>query len=131
MRPWRFAKERSSGLRASSARAVPSSRVRSSARRAWRDAARFLGRWARGSGPERLRRVGIVFPFLALFLTLSLASSSFATKVNMLNILDQQSATLIIAAAGTLVLVAGGIDLSLGATYSVAGVPPAHFAQTQ
>jgi ribose transport system permease protein len=49
----------------------------------------------------------------------------------MLNILDQQSAMLIIAAAGTLVLVAGGIDLSVGATYSFAGVTAAHFAQSQ
>jgi ribose transport system permease protein len=48
--------------------------------------------------------------------------------VNLLNILDQQSATLIIAAAGTLVLVAGGIDLSVGAVYSLAGVTSAQFA---
>ncbi len=59
---------------------------------------------------------------------LSLSSSSFPTRVNLLNILDQQSAILIIAAAGTLVLVAGGIDLSVGATYSLAGVTSAHFA---
>jgi ribose transport system permease protein len=89
--------------------------------------ARLRGTWL---APERLRRGGIVFPFLALFLTLSLASSSFATKVNMLDILDQQSATLIVAAAGTLVLVAGGIDLSVGAVYSLAGVVAAHFART-
>jgi ribose transport system permease protein len=76
----------------------------------------------------RLRRVGILIPFLILFAVLSLTSSSFATKVNLLNILDQQSATLIIAAAGTLVLVAGGIDLSVGATYSLAAVTSAHFA---
>ena len=77
---------------------------------------------------EQLRRVGILFPFLVLFTVLSLSSSSFATTTNLLNILDQQSATLIIAAAGTLVLVAGGIDLSVGATYSLAGVVSAHFA---
>jgi ribose transport system permease protein len=76
----------------------------------------------------RLRRIGILLPFLILFVVLSLTSSSFATKPNLLNILDQQSATLIIAAAGTLVLVAGGIDLSVGATYSLAGVTSAHFA---
>jgi len=76
----------------------------------------------------RLRRVGILLPFAILFAILSLTSSSFATKVNLLNILDQQSATLIIAAAGTLVLVAGGIDLSVGAVYSLAGVTAAHFA---
>ena len=77
----------------------------------------------------RLRRVGILLPFTILFVVLSLTSSSFFTKVNLLNILDQQSATLIIAAAGTLVLVAGGIDLSVGAVYSLAGVTSAHFAQ--
>ena len=47
----------------------------------------------------------------------------------MLNILDQQSATLIVAAAGTLVLVAGGIDLSVGSVYSLAGVTAAEIAQ--
>jgi ribose transport system permease protein len=76
----------------------------------------------------RLRRVGILIPFAILFAVLSLTSSSFATRTNLLNILDQQSATLIIAAAGTLVLVAGGIDLSVGATYSLAAVTSAHFA---
>ena len=76
----------------------------------------------------RVRGAGILIPFLILFAILSLTSDSFATKVNFLNILDQQSATLIIAAAGTLVLVAGGIDLSVGATYSFAGVTSAHFA---
>ena len=83
------------------------------------------GRRASIAGPasaERLRATGIALPFAALFITLSIASSSFLTKVNLLNILDQQAATLIIAAAGTLVLVAGGIDLSVGAVYALAGV---------
>ena len=78
--------------------------------------------------PARLRGAGILIPFAILFAVLSLTSDSFATKINFLNILDQQSATLIVAAAGTLVLVAGGIDLSVGATYSFAGVTAAHFA---
>ena len=77
---------------------------------------------------DSLRRGGILLPFVILFVVLSLTSDAFATKVNLLNILDQQSAILIIAAAGTLVLVAGGIDLSVGATYSLAGVVAAHFA---
>jgi ribose transport system permease protein len=75
----------------------------------------------------QLRSGGILAAFLILFAVLALTSSPFATKTNLLNILDQQSATLIIAAAGTLVLVAGGIDLSVGATYSLAGVTSAHF----
>ena len=77
----------------------------------------------------RLRAAGIVIPFVVLFIVLTISSSSFATKSNLLNILDQQSATLIIAAAGTLVLVSGGIDLSVGAVYGLAGVIAAELAQ--
>lgn len=68
------------------------------------------------------RNAGILLPFAVLFLSLSIFSSPFLHVSNLRNILDQQSAFLIIAAAGTLVLVAGGIDLSVGATYSLAAV---------
>jgi ribose transport system permease protein len=85
---------------------------------------------ASGFGPDRLlgavqgrwRSAGILIPFLLLFITLTIASSSFLTKANLLNILDQQAATLVIAAAGTMVLVSGGIDLSVGAVYGLASV---------
>ncbi len=83
-------------------------------------------RWAAWS--PRLRSLGILIPFVILFAVLSTTSSAFATKPNLLNILDQQSATLIIAAAGTLVVIAGGIDLSVGAIYGFAGVTSAYFA---
>jgi ribose transport system permease protein len=76
-----------------------------------------------------LRGAGILLPFAALFLMLAVSSSTFATSTNLLNILDQQTATLIVAAAGTLVLVAGGIDLSVGAVSSLAGVTAAQLAQ--
>ncbi len=76
-----------------------------------------------------LRSAGIVVPFAALFVALSASSSSFLTKTNLLNILDQQSAILVIAAAGTLVLISGGLDLSVGATYSFSGVVAAEVAQ--
>jgi ribose transport system permease protein len=78
----------------------------------------------------RLREAGIGIPFVILFIVLSVASSSFFQTSNMLNILDQQASTLIIAAAGTLVLIAGGIDLSVGATYALAGVTAAELAQS-
>jgi ribose transport system permease protein len=77
----------------------------------------------------RLRGAGILIPFAVLVLVLAVTSDSFATETNLLNILDQQTATLIIAAAGTLVLVAGGIDLSVGAIYALAGVTAAKLAQ--
>jgi ribose transport system permease protein len=83
---------------------------------------------ARRFDPDRIRSLGIVFPFLALFVVLSITSSAFLTSTNLLDILDQQSSTLVVAAAGTLVLVAGGIDLSVGATYSLASVTAGHFA---
>jgi ribose transport system permease protein len=63
-----------------------------------------------------------VLPFLTLFLVLALTSSSFATHDNLLNLLDQQSSVLIVAAAGTLVFIAGGLDLSVGAVYALAAV---------
>ncbi len=75
------------------------------------------------------RSAAILIPFVALFLALSIGSGPFLTSANLLNILDQQSATLIIAAAGTLVLISGGLDLSVGATYALAGVISAQMAQ--
>ncbi len=80
----------------------------------------FGGAW-RGKLPS-LRSVAILIPFLILFVALAIGSEPFLTSANLLNILDRQSATLIIAAAGTLVLISGGIDLSVGATYSLAAV---------
>jgi ribose transport system permease protein len=71
----------------------------------------------------RAREGGIIYPFLVLFVVLVILKGSlFANETNMLEILDQQSATLIIAAAGTMVLIAGGIDLSVGATYALCQV---------
>jgi ribose transport system permease protein len=71
----------------------------------------------------RAREGGIIYPFLVLFVVLViLKGSTFANQTNMLQILDQQSATLIIAAAGTMVLIGGGIDLSVGATYALCQV---------
>lgn len=75
------------------------------------------------------RTAGILLPFGVLFVSLSFLSDPFLHTENLLNILDQQSSLLIIAAAGTLVLVAGGIDLSVGATYSLAAVVAATAGQ--
>ena len=78
------------------------------------------------SGTLRLmnswRTAGIAIPFLILFVILSITSQPFLHTSNLINILDQQAATLCIAAAGTLVLVSGGIDLSVGATYGLSTV---------
>jgi ribose transport system permease protein len=68
-----------------------------------------------------IRRTGILIPFLFAFVALSIISSSFLRFQNLTNILDQQAGIIIVACAGTLVLIAGGIDLSLGAVYGLAG----------
>ncbi|HEX7404727.1 MAG TPA: ABC transporter permease [Candidatus Nanopelagicaceae bacterium] len=75
------------------------------------------------------RSSGILLPFSLLFVVLSFSSGAFLNPTNLLNILDQQSAFLIIAAAGTLVLVTGGIDLSVGATYALASCVSAQYAE--
>ncbi len=84
--------------------------------------------WRRVRAALDYRRGGILIPFVALFIVLSATSAPFLTTGNLLNIVDQQASTLIPAAASTLVLVAGGIDLSIGAVYALAGVTAAHFA---
>ena len=83
----------------------------------------WLGRvrWAVGRG-------GILIPFLIVFVVLALISPPFLRFQNLTNILDQQSGIIIVAAAGTLVLIAGGIDLSVGALYGLAGATAAQLA---
>lgn len=83
-----------------------------------------------GAIVARTRSSGIVVAFVILFLVLAFTSSAFATKTNLLDILDQQASTIIIAAAATLVFVAGNIDLSMGAVYLLAGVISAQLAQS-
>ena len=69
-----------------------------------------------------LRDYGIVIAFAIIFVALSFASPVFLTSRNLLNILDQQAAIGMIAVGGTLVLIAGGLDLSTGAVFALAGV---------
>jgi len=66
-------------------------------------------------------RAGILIPFLIAFAVLSLISPPFLRVGNLSNILDQQAGIIIVACAGTFVMIAGGIDLSIGAIYGLAG----------
>ena len=80
---------------------------------------------ARQPLPERLggivRQNGILIPFLIAFVALAVISPPFLRTANLTNILDQQAGIIIVACAGTFVLIAGGIDLSIGAIYGLAG----------
>lgn len=74
------------------------------------------------------RDYGIVISFVILFVVLAVWSDVFLTQRNLLNILDQWSAVGIIACAGTLVIIAGGFDLSVGAIAALSGVAAAKTA---
>ena len=74
------------------------------------------------------RRGGILIPFLIVFVILAFISPPFLRSQNLSNILDQQAGIIIVAVAGTLVLIAGGIDLSIGAVYGLAGATAAQLA---
>ena len=70
---------------------------------------------------QLVQRFGIAIPFVITFVVLSLISPPFLRSQNLTNILDQQAGIIIVACAGALVLIAGGIDLSIGAIYGLAG----------
>ncbi|ACZ40896.1 ABC transporter permease [Sphaerobacter thermophilus] len=79
-------------------------------------------------GVEVVRDYGVVAAFALLFIILSLASPAFLSTRNLLNILDQSAPVAIIACAGTLVIIAGGFDLSAGAVFALSGVIAAKVA---
>jgi ribose transport system permease protein len=64
----------------------------------------------------------IVFVVAALFIVLALTSPAFVTTHNFENILSQNAPIGIVACGITLVIIAGGFDLSVGAIFSLAGV---------
>lgn len=78
------------------------------------------------SGRRRLAEIfmdyGIVAAFAAIFVALAVSNEAFLSVRNLLNILDQASQLGIIAAAATIVIIAGGFDLSAGANFALAGV---------
>lgn len=70
---------------------------------------------------ELLRRYGILLAFGLLMAALSALSDSFLTVTNLLNIARQVSINAIIAAGMTFVILAGGIDLSVGSVLAFSG----------
>lgn len=95
-------------------------------------APRSLVQWRpSASGQARIglaRDYGIVVSFVVLFIVLSATTPNFLTKTNLLNILDQNAALGIIACGTTLVIIAGGFDLSVGAIFAASGVVAAWMA---
>ncbi|WP_454855798.1 ABC transporter permease [Rhizobium binxianense] len=63
---------------------------------------------------EHAQVLSITFFFIACMVFFSLASDTFLTLGNMLNVVRQAAPVLVVAVAMTFVIVTGGIDLSVG-----------------
>src|SRR6476619_1309221 len=86
---------------------------------------------AAATGPRRfalkvgLRDAGTLFGLLAIVVVFSVLSPNFLTTGNLLNILQQSSINACVALGMTLVIISGGIDLSVGPTAAIAAVAAA------
>jgi ribose transport system permease protein len=72
-----------------------------------------------------LRDAGTLFGLLAIVVVFAVLTPSFLTKANLLNILQQSSINACVALGMTLVIITGGIDLSVGPTAAIAAVAAA------
>lgn len=76
----------------------------------------------------KVGQFGILWAFILLTIFLTAQSSAFLTTSNLLNLLNNAAPQLIIGAAATLVIIAGGFDLSVGAVFALAAVVAAKLA---
>src|SRR3712207_1856816 len=72
-----------------------------------------------------LRDAGTLLGLLAIVVVFSLLTPNFLTERNLLNILQQSSINACVALGMTLVIITGGIDLSVGPTAAIAAVAAA------
>ena len=73
-------------------------------------------------------RLGIVIALLALAAVLAALKPHFLSPANLTNVVRQVSINGILAVGVTVVLLTGGVDLSLGSLVAVTGVVAAHLA---
>ncbi|WAJ28854.1 ABC transporter permease [Antarcticirhabdus aurantiaca] len=72
-----------------------------------------------------LRDAGTLIGLVAIVVVFAALSPNFLTERNLLNILQQSSINACVALGMTLVIIAGGIDLSVGPTAAIAAVAAA------
>lgn len=76
-----------------------------------------------GSSKNYLKRnAGILIGLVALCAIISFQSDKFLTQDNIMNVLRQISSNMYLACGMTIILIAGGIDLSVGSIIAVTGV---------
>jgi ribose transport system permease protein len=66
---------------------------------------------------QSLTKLAVIWALAIVFLGLTVTTDNFFSVMNLRNILDQQAFILIIAGFATIVIIAGGFDVSLGAIY--------------
>jgi ribose transport system permease protein len=86
-------------------------------------------RTVRAAGVELVRTYAIVLGLVVLVAAVASQNSIFVSRVNLLNISSQYAPAGIMAAGLTFVLIAGGIDLSIGANYNLCAVVAAAIGQ--
>ena len=72
-----------------------------------------------------LRDAGTLFGLLAIVAVFAVLTPNFLTERNLLNILQQSSINACVALGMTLVIIAGGIDLSVGPTAAISAIAAA------
>jgi ribose transport system permease protein len=77
-----------------------------------------------------LHYLGQIVFLLGLFLVITLADQKnvFLTRGNLLNVMRQVSTNVFVACGMTFILIAGGIDLSIGAVMAMAGMVAAYLS---
>jgi ribose transport system permease protein len=83
----------------------------------------------RAYGVELVRTYGIVLAFVVLVAAVATQNSVFVSRENLLNISSQWAPAGVMAAGLTFVLIAGGIDLSIGANFNLCAVLAAAIGQ--
>lgn len=66
--------------------------------------------------------MGILIGLIVLCIIISIVNSNFLTSNNLMNVLRQTSTNLYLALAMTMIIIIGGIDLSVGSVMAVTGV---------
>ena len=79
--------------------------------------------------PQFWKSTGIFWALVILIIIMAFSQPAFLTKPNLINILKQASITGILAIGLTLVLLTGGIDLSVGSVLAVACMAAAFLTQ--
>lgn len=68
------------------------------------------------------RNAGILIGLVALCVVVTIKSDRFLTQDNLMNVLRQISSNMYLASSMTMILIAGGIDLSVGSIVAITGV---------